>query len=84
MRSRPSLSSKSIPPQGVVNDIPAIRQAMDAANHPALLMVDTIASLGIMPYEMDQWRVDLTVAAGQKGLMTPARLELYCSERSSS
>lgn len=54
---------------GVVNDIPAIRQAMDAAGHDALLMVDTIASLGTMPYEMDAWGVDVTVAACQKGLM---------------
>jgi len=58
----------------VVNDIPKIRQAIDAAGHPALLMVDTIASLGIVPYEMDEWGVDLTVAAGQKGLMTPPGL----------
>jgi alanine-glyoxylate transaminase/serine-glyoxylate transaminase/serine-pyruvate transaminase len=64
---------------GVVNDIPAIREAMDAADHPALLMVDTIASLGIMPYEMDAWRVDLTVAAGQKGLMTPPGLSFIAA-----
>ncbi len=64
---------------GVVNDIPAIRRAIDAANHPALLMVDTIASLGIIPYEMDQWRVDLTVAAGQKGLMTPPGLSFIAA-----
>ena len=56
---------------GVVNDIAAIRKAIDAAGHGALYMVDTIASLGIMPYEMDAWGVDVTVAAGQKGLMTP-------------
>lgn len=64
---------------GVVNDIPAIRAAIDAAGHPALLMVDTIASLGIMPYEMDAWRVDLTVAAGQKGLMTPPGLSFIAA-----
>ncbi len=64
---------------GVVNDIPAIRQAIDAAHHPALLMVDTIASLGIVPYEMDQWRVDLTVAAAQKGLMTPPGLSFIAA-----
>ena len=68
---------------GVVNDIPAIRAAIDAAGHPALLMVDTIASLGIMPYEMDAWRVDLTVAAAQKGLMTPPGLSfIAANERS--
>jgi alanine-glyoxylate transaminase / serine-glyoxylate transaminase / serine-pyruvate transaminase len=56
---------------GVRNDIAAIRRAIDAARHPALLMVDAIASLGCDRYEMDEWGVDLTVAASQKGLMTP-------------
>ena len=56
---------------GVRNDIKAIRAAIDAANHPALFMVDAIASLGCDRYEMDAWGVDLTVAASQKGLMTP-------------
>ena len=55
---------------GVVNDIPAIRAAIDAAGHDALLMVDTIASLGCMPFEMDAWGVDVAVAGAQKGLMT--------------
>lgn len=59
---------------GVVNDIPAVRAAMDAAGHGALLMVDAIASLGLMPFEMDAWRVDVAVAASQKGLMTPPGL----------
>ena len=54
---------------GVVNDIPAIRKAMDAAGHDALLMVDTIASLGTMPFEMDDWGVDVAVTGSQKGLM---------------
>ncbi len=56
------------------NDIPAIRGAIDAAGHPALLMVDCIASIGCEPYEMDEWGVDVTVAASQKGLMTPPGL----------
>ncbi len=55
----------------VVNDIPALRRAIDAAGHPALLMVDAIASLGCDRFEMDAWGVDLTVAASQKGLMVP-------------
>jgi alanine-glyoxylate transaminase / serine-glyoxylate transaminase / serine-pyruvate transaminase len=59
---------------GVVNHIPDIRAAMNAAGHPALLMVDTIASLATMPFEMDAWGVDVTVAAAQKGLMTPPGL----------
>lgn len=64
---------------GVFNDIPAIRAAIDSAGHPALLMVDTIASLGIIPYEMDRWGVDLTVAAAQKGLMTPPGLSFIAA-----
>jgi len=59
---------------GVVNDIPAIRAAMDAAGHPALLMVDCVASLGCMPFAMDDWRVDVAMAGSQKGLMTPPGL----------
>ncbi len=59
---------------GVVNDIPAIRKAMDAAKHPALLMVDTVASLGCMPFDMDAWGVDVAMSGSQKGLMTPPGL----------
>ncbi|MDK9697764.1 MAG: aminotransferase class V-fold PLP-dependent enzyme [Siculibacillus sp.] len=54
---------------GVVNDIPAIRAAIDAAGHPALLMVDGIASIGCIPFEMEAWGVDVAVTASQKGLM---------------
>lgn len=54
---------------GVVNDIPAIRAAIDAVRHPALLMVDGIASIGCMPFEMDRWGVDVAVTCSQKGLM---------------
>ena len=56
---------------GVRNDIAALRGAMDAAGHDALLMVDCIASLGCDRFEMDAWGVDVMVAACQKGLMTP-------------
>ena len=59
---------------GVWNDIEAIRKAIDAANHPALYMVDCIACFGCVPFEMDAWGVDVTVAACQKGLMTPPGL----------
>jgi alanine-glyoxylate transaminase/serine-glyoxylate transaminase/serine-pyruvate transaminase len=59
---------------GVVNDIPRIRQAMTNAGHGALLMVDTIASLATMPFEMDAWGVDVSVTGSQKGLMTPPGL----------
>ncbi len=59
---------------GVANDIAAIRQAIDAARHPALLLVDAVASLGCMPFEMDAWGVDVAMAGSQKGLMTPPGL----------
>jgi alanine-glyoxylate transaminase / serine-glyoxylate transaminase / serine-pyruvate transaminase len=59
---------------GVVNDIKAIREAMDAAGHPALFMVDCVASLGCMAFEMDGWGVDVAMAGSQKGLMTPPGL----------
>ncbi|NOE27340.1 alanine--glyoxylate aminotransferase family protein [Ruegeria sp. HKCCD6157] len=54
------------------NDIPALRRLLDDLHHPALLMADCIASLGCDRFEMDGWGVDVTVAACQKGLMTPA------------
>ena len=59
---------------GVANDLGAIRQAIDAARHPALLMVDAVASLGCMPFEMDGWGIDVAMAGSQKGLMTPPGL----------
>jgi alanine-glyoxylate transaminase/serine-glyoxylate transaminase/serine-pyruvate transaminase len=59
---------------GVVNDIPAIRKAIDAAKHPAILMVDCVASLGCVPFDMDGWGVDVAMCGSQKGLMTPPGL----------
>jgi alanine-glyoxylate transaminase/serine-glyoxylate transaminase/serine-pyruvate transaminase len=59
---------------GVVSDIAGIRAAIDNANHPALLIVDTISSLGSIEYRMDDWGVDITVAGSQKGLMLPPGL----------
>ncbi len=58
----------------VWNDIAAIRKAIDAAGHPALYMVDVVASQGCTPFEMDAWGVDVTVGGAQKGLMTPPGL----------
>jgi alanine-glyoxylate transaminase / serine-glyoxylate transaminase / serine-pyruvate transaminase len=59
---------------GVVNDIPAISQAIRAAGHDALLMVDAVASLGCMRFDMDDWGVDVAMSASQKGLMAPPGL----------
>ncbi len=59
---------------GVTSDIAAVRSAMDAADHPALLMVDTISSLGSIDFQTDAWGVDVVVAGSQKGLMLPPGL----------
>jgi alanine-glyoxylate transaminase/serine-glyoxylate transaminase/serine-pyruvate transaminase len=59
---------------GSVTDVAAVRRAMDAANHPALLMVDTISSLASIDYRHDDWGVDVTVSGSQKGLMLPPGL----------
>ncbi|MGJ4902278.1 pyridoxal-phosphate-dependent aminotransferase family protein [Bradyrhizobium sp. HKCCYLS2058] len=59
---------------GVVNDVEAIGRAIKAAGHPALYMVDTVASLGCMPFEMDEWGIDVAMSGSQKGLMTPPGL----------
>jgi alanine-glyoxylate transaminase / serine-glyoxylate transaminase / serine-pyruvate transaminase len=56
---------------GVTSDIPAVRRAIDAARHPALLMVDTISGLACTEYRHDEWGVDVTVSGSQKGLMLP-------------
>jgi len=56
---------------GVTSDIAAVRRAMDAAKHPALLLVDTISGLGSADYRHDEWSVDVTISGSQKGLMLP-------------
>ncbi|MCP4182415.1 MAG: aminotransferase class V-fold PLP-dependent enzyme, partial [Hyphomicrobiales bacterium] len=56
----------------VINDIPALRQAIDNTGHECLFMADCIASLACDRFEMDEWGVDVMVAGCQKGLMTPA------------
>jgi alanine-glyoxylate transaminase/serine-glyoxylate transaminase/serine-pyruvate transaminase len=59
---------------GVTSSVAAVRKAMDRAQHPALLMVDTISSLASIDYRHDEWGVDVTVAGSQKGLMLPPGL----------
>jgi alanine-glyoxylate transaminase/serine-glyoxylate transaminase/serine-pyruvate transaminase len=56
---------------GVTSNIPALRRAMNSTHHPALLLVDTISSLGSIDYRHDEWGVDVTIAGSQKGLMLP-------------
>ena len=59
---------------GVVNDIAAIGKAIKAARHDALFMVDAVASLGCVPFEMDAWGIDVAMSGSQKGLMSPPGL----------
>jgi alanine-glyoxylate transaminase/serine-glyoxylate transaminase/serine-pyruvate transaminase len=59
---------------GVTSRIGEVRKAIDAAKHPALLMVDTISSLASIDYRHDEWGVDVTVGGSQKGLMLPPGL----------
>jgi len=59
---------------GVLSRIPDVRSAMDRTGHPALLMVDTISSLGSAPFKHDEWGVDVTIGCSQKGLMLPPGL----------
>src|ERR1700692_1622860 len=63
---------------GVINDIEAIGKAIKAAGHPALFMVDAVASLGCMPFQMDAWGIDVAMSGSQKGLMTPPGLR-FCA-----
>lgn len=66
----------------VRNDIPALRRALDAAKHPALLMVDCIASMGCEEFLMDEWGVDIAIAGCQKGLMVPPGIAfVWASEK---
>ncbi|MCB1405859.1 MAG: aminotransferase class V-fold PLP-dependent enzyme, partial [Rhodobacteraceae bacterium] len=57
---------------GVTSDIAGLRRAIDAAGHPAMLMVDGVSSIASMPFEFTGWGVDIAVAGSQKGFMLPA------------
>jgi alanine-glyoxylate transaminase/serine-glyoxylate transaminase/serine-pyruvate transaminase len=61
---------------GVISDIGAVRRALDAAGHPALLMVDGVSSIASLPFHMDDWGVDVAVAGSQKGFMLPTGLAI--------
>jgi alanine-glyoxylate transaminase / serine-glyoxylate transaminase / serine-pyruvate transaminase len=67
---------------GVRNDLAAIRRALDAAGHPALLVADTVSSLGCMEVRFDEWGLDVAATGSQKGLMLPPGVAISCvSER---
>lgn len=61
---------------GIASDLEAIRAAIDAAGHPALYLVDAVASLAAAPFAMDAWRIDVAVTASQKALMSPPGLAM--------
>lgn len=63
---------------GVTSDVAAVRQAMDAAGHPALLLVDVVSSLGSVDFRFDEWKVDVAVCCTQKGLMLPPGMAVLC------
>ena len=63
---------------GVTSDVGAVRRAMDAVGHPALLYVDGVSSIGSLPFQMDAWGVDCAITGSQKGFMLPAGLGILC------
>lgn len=64
---------------GVTSDLAAVRNAIDAAGHPALFYVDGVSSIGSLQFKMDEWGVDLAITGSQKGLMLPAGLGIVCA-----
>jgi alanine-glyoxylate transaminase / serine-glyoxylate transaminase / serine-pyruvate transaminase len=64
---------------GVLVDVAGVRAAMDAAGHDALLVVDTVSSLGCMDFRLDDWRVDIAICGSQKGLLLPPGLGILCA-----
>lgn len=64
---------------GVTSDIRGCRTAMDAANHPALLLVDGVSSIGALDFQFDAWRVDVAVTGSQKALSLPTGLALVAA-----
>jgi alanine-glyoxylate transaminase/serine-glyoxylate transaminase/serine-pyruvate transaminase len=64
---------------GVTSDIAAVRRAIDAANHPALLYVDGVSSIASIDFRFDEWGVDLAITGSQKGMMLPAGLGIVCA-----
>ncbi len=63
---------------GVTSDIGAVRKAIDAAKHPALLMVDSVSGLASLDFRMDEWKVDVAITGSQKGFMLPAGAGIVC------
>ncbi len=66
---------------GVTSDIGAVRRAIDAAGHPAMLYVDGVSSIGSIDFRADEWGVDCAITGSQKGLMLPAGLGIVCASQ---
>lgn len=64
---------------GVTSDVRAVREALDAAGHPALLLVDTVSSLASIDFRFDEWKVDVALCGTQKGLMLPPGMAVLCA-----
>ncbi len=64
---------------GVTSDVRAIREAMRAARHPALLLVDVVSALGSLDFRFDEWEVDVALTGTQKGLMLPPGMAILCA-----
>ncbi len=64
---------------GVTSDVKAVREAIDAANHPALLLVDVVSSLASIDFRFDEWQVDVALTGTQKGLMLPPGMAILCA-----
>ncbi|MCY4038941.1 MAG: aminotransferase class V-fold PLP-dependent enzyme [Hyphomicrobiales bacterium] len=63
---------------GVTSDIAGVRKALDQCNHPAMLFVDGVSSIGSIDFRMDEWGVDAAVSGSQKGFMLPAGMAILC------
>ncbi|WP_425072807.1 L-aspartate--glyoxylate aminotransferase BhcA [Sagittula sp. S175] len=63
---------------GVLSDVGAVRRAMDAAGHPAMMFVDCVSSLASVPFCFDDWGVDVAISGSQKGFMLPAGMAICC------
>ena len=66
---------------GVTSDVAAVRRAIDAAGHPAMLYVDGVSSIASLDFRMDDWGVDVAITGSQKGLMLPAGLGIACASK---
>ncbi|WP_204113819.1 L-aspartate--glyoxylate aminotransferase BhcA [Shimia biformata] len=75
-RIKVALATHNETATGVKSDIAAVRAALDAANHPAMLFVDGVSSIASMDFRMDDWGVDIAVTGSQKGFMLPAGLAI--------